>query len=84
MRYADNVDGQFKQTVDHYASFRDQKLSTQDGWQHFEFEVTIKEDIPDERQYDLFCLFVDPQDGGADGFLNFSYMVDNIKVETIE
>ena len=84
MRYADNVDGQFQQTVNHYASFRDQKLSTEDGWQHFEFEVTIKEDIPDARQYDLFCFFMDPQDGGADGFLNFSYMVDNIKVETVE
>ena len=84
MRYSENVDGQFQQTVNHYSSFRDQRLSTADGWQHFEFEVTIKENIPDTRQYDYFCFFMDPNDSSDGGFLNYSYMIDNIKVEVVE
>ena len=83
MRYSENVDGQFQQTVNHYSSFRDNKLSTSDGWKHFEFEVTIKENIPDTRQYDYLCFFMDPNDSSDGGFFNYSYMIDNIKVDVV-
>jgi len=83
MRYSEEIDGVLKQTVDHYQSFRQQRLSTEDGWQKFEFEVTIKDDIVDARQFDVFALFMDPNDGDNGEFFNYSYMVDNIKVETV-
>jgi len=83
MRYAEMVDCKLQQTVNHYSSFKDKRLSTSDGWVHFEFVHTVSENIPDFRQYDYFTLFVDPNDGGQDGFFNYSYMVDNIKVEAV-
>jgi len=84
MRYAEIVDGQLRTTVDHYQSFREKRLSSEDGWVHFEFEHTVFENIPDARQYDVFALFMDPNEGGESGFINYTYMVDNINVEVVD
>ena len=84
LRYAEMVDGQLKSTVNHYASFRENRLSTSDGWVHFEFECNVLENIPDQRQYDTFALFMDPGEDENGDFLNYTYMVDNIKVEAVK
>ena len=83
MRYAEMVDGQLKQTVNQYQPYKDRRISTSDGWVHFEFEHTVLENIPDARQHDVFAVFMDPNEGGEDGYINYTYMIDNIKVEAI-
>lgn len=50
-------------------------ISTEDGWQHWEFEFTISADST-ERDNDQFAFYANPVDGEGVGFL-----IDNVTVE---
>ena len=82
-RYTDVIGGEVKNAADHaMAPNPKTTVSTKDGWTHYSAEHTVSAASPD-REQDFFTIFVDPRDTDA-GFINFVYMIDNIKVTVVD
>ncbi|MBQ8758478.1 MAG: hypothetical protein IJZ20_02175, partial [Clostridia bacterium] len=83
LRYTDlDADGNLKTGADHPISKGTVYSSTGEGWVHVSCEHTVSADST-SRDSDRFTVYANPADVDG-GFLNMTYMIDNIKISVVE
>ncbi len=81
-RYADTVNGTFKNMADHPVKLEPVTFSTSDGWVKVKATFTVNT-TSTQRESDELSIYANPL-GDTENFINYSYMVDNFVITVAE